>query len=112
MTYKKDYKYEQEQNNKQPKLSRIEQLHRQNYTSKTCDMGICNLPAFQPHPQDPSKLCCYHCFEKAWGEVGNEEYDRDKFKAKLDTIKDPMTKKWLLGLVKRSRATKTGQGVI
>jgi len=98
MTYKKSYGKETKENERQEHLSREQQNHRKAYTSKSCD--ICGYTAFQPYKD---KLLCYECYEKAWGAEGCEPYDREKAKVVLDKVKDPFTRKWLVGIAKNMR---------
>lgn len=79
-------------------LSRFQQSHRANYTSKQCE--ICGYSGFQPYKD---KILCYECYEKAWGSEGCEPYDRDKFKAKLETIKDTRLIRYILNVIKNLR---------
>ena len=93
-SYDKEYKEEQAPE----KLTHSQRDHRKAYSSKTCD--TCGEPGFQPHN---NKLLCYQCYENAYGNEGKEPYDRDKFKAKLDTIKDPSLQRYVLNLAKAMR---------
>jgi hypothetical protein len=70
------------------------------WRKRMCECCMKNK-GFQPFK---GRTLCYHCFETAWGQEGQEPYNRDKFKASLIKIKDPNVQKAILKMVSNGRS--------